>query len=392
MENKIIEENNIIYSLNDDENTSFVIGHKRKAEEIYIPRSINHENKEYDVIGILSKAFESSEIKYIQFSNDSKLQTINQYAFSRSAIMSIRIPSSVTSIGEGAFCNCYQLEIIEIPNDSKLQTIEKNAFYRTLIQNIRIPSSVTLIGESAFCICEKLEIIEIPNDSKLQTIEKNAFFRSKIKNIRIPSDLIEIKEGWCNETFYLTKIEVSPDNQRYLNYEDKMIIGKTNIEENNYNCLIFCVRDIQRITIPNFIEHICSYSFDNRLQLEMIEIPNDSKLQTIDKYAFSWSSLKSIIIPSSVTTIGEHAFNHCKQLEIIEIPNDSKLQTIDKYAFSNSSIKSIIIPSSVTTIEENAFYNCELLIIEINNAEQISMYQTAFENYQNTLLMIPIHS
>ena len=190
-----------------------------------------------------------------------------------------------------------------------------------------------------FFYCNELVTIEIPNDSKLKIIDKCVFSNSAIMRITIPSKLVELKEGWCCATLYLTEIIVSPNNPRYCLYEGNMILGKTINESNNYENLIFCCRNIKHIKIPNFTKHICSYSFQYCNQLEVIEIPNDSKLETIDKNAFSYSTIKSIIIPSSVTLIGEDAFSNCKQLEVIEIPNDSKLQTIDK----NASGKILII-------------------------------------------------
>ena len=246
--------------------------------------------------------------------------------------------------------------------------------------------------KKAFFLCGNLESIEIPNDSKLQTIHEKAFHSSTIKSIRIPSELIELKDGWCNYTRNLTQIEVSPKNPRYCCFNEKMIIGKKNIDSNNYDCLVFCVRDIERITIPNFIKHICSSSFDTCLHLELIEFANDSKLQTIDKNAFCFTAIKRIQIPSSVTFIGEYAFNECENFESIEFANDSKLQTIGKWAFNNTAIHSIIIPSSVTFIDENVFHTFENpIIIEIKNTEKISLYQTAFKNCKNSILMIPFH-
>ena len=87
--------------------------------------------------------------------------------------------------------------------------------------------------------------------------------------------------------------------------------------------------------------------------------------------------------------IEESAFYFCYQLQRIDIPKDSKLQTIGDYAFSYSKINSMIIPSSVTLIGENVFSSCnQLYIIEINNNEIMSMYHTAFKNCKNILLMI----
>ena len=78
------------------------------------------------------------------------------------------------------------IQSMPLASDSQLQTIDNNAFSHSAIKSIRIPSSVTFIGESAFSDCEQLESIEIPNDSKLKTIDNNAFYHSKIERITIP--------------------------------------------------------------------------------------------------------------------------------------------------------------------------------------------------------------
>ena len=158
-----VEYDDIIYLINPEENTASIFGSKRKFQKIIISMSISHKSKEYYVTSISKNAFKDSEITIVQFSKDSKLQTI-----------------------------C------------------KSAFFSSTVKQIQIPSSVTTIGEGAFSYCGQLEVIEIPDDSKLQTIDRKAFSHSQIKSIRIPSGLIVLKKGWCNCTRYLTKISVSP--------------------------------------------------------------------------------------------------------------------------------------------------------------------------------------
>ena len=115
-----------------------------------------------------------------------------------------------------------------------------------------------------------------------------------------------------------------------------MIIGKTNIDQENYDCLVFCVRDDIPIKIPNFIEHICPYAFDGCTKLQQVDISDESKLRIIDNNAFSRSSIKSIKITSQVTRIGENAFSSCLNLKFIEFANDSKLQIIESSSFKGS--------------------------------------------------------
>ena len=74
---------------------------------------------------------------------------INNAAFPNSAVTSVTIPDSVTSIPDAAFVNCSQLT------------------------NISIPNSVTYIGFSAFDGCASLKSITLP--SSLRTIGNSAF-------------------------------------------------------------------------------------------------------------------------------------------------------------------------------------------------------------------------
>ena len=239
--------------INTKEKTAAVFDHNENISEIFIPRSFNHESQEYNVLYILDDVFDSVKIEFVQFASDSNLQVIGKHAFDYSSIKYIRIPSSVIMLDEGAFCNC-----------------------------------------------ELLKTIEIPEDSKLQKICKNAFSESNIESITIPSELINLEEGWCSITPHLTKITMSPKNPRYCFFDNKMIIGKTNIEQNNYDCLVFCVRDVQRIKIPNFIKRICSYSFENCEKLDVIEISEDSKLQSFSHLIFTDCPKVIIMIPPSL--------------------------------------------------------------------------------------------
>lgn len=100
----------------------------------------------------------------------------------------IKIPSGVTVIGEGAFYRCTLLEYIEFSKDSKLQTIGKNAFESSSILSIAIPSEVTFIDKNAFCNTP-LQIFEIDENSKLVSIDADLFGVSTNCILMVPACL-----------------------------------------------------------------------------------------------------------------------------------------------------------------------------------------------------------
>lgn len=98
--------------------------------------------------------------------------TIGHAAFFNSAVTSVTIPDSVTSISDDAFVNCPQLTNISIPNS--VTYIGFSAFNScTSLKSITLPSSLSTIQSYAFCNCGNLETIRIP--VSVTSIGNNAF-------------------------------------------------------------------------------------------------------------------------------------------------------------------------------------------------------------------------
>lgn len=282
--------------------------------------------------------------------------------------------------------------------DDKFIIKKSNENLNVLIFSIRniekaiIPNFVEVIGQNSFEYCQNLKHFEATEDSKLKIIEKDAFCCSNIESLYLPSSLIELKEGWCHSIHDLKSVKIGPNNQYLKIYDDNLIIGKSNIENENYNVLVFAPRSIEKIRIPSFIEIISSCSCECCFDLQEIEIPNDSKIKKIGKNAFACTPINYVYIPSSVTLIGERAFANCYQLQRIEIPNNSNLQVIEKEAFVNASFSCFFMPSHVTTISQNAFCYCEkLLIVEFDENPKINKIDPkVFVGSQNLIIMIPV--
>lgn len=376
-----INQDNIIYSISDEEKKAFVIGNDQANGDILIPRAIIYESNEYLVTKILKNSFENAKtIKSVHFAVDSEINTIEENSFKNSSIETISIPPHVTFISKNAFIQCTKLQEVFIPDNSELKMIDSRAFYGTNIEKFTIPPHLTIIGEytfayckklkrleipanselqsfdqysfigtsfetftvpphlkfigaRAFCRCKHLHSFEIPENSELQKIEMEAFAHSPIESLTFPSHLIELDERW-GQYMKLKKVSVSSKNNgNYKIYDDKFILGKSSKEKNDYDVLVISVHTIEKATIPDFVEFISPSSFFGCQHLREVEFSKNSKLRSIGRCAFVNSIFESFTIPPHLTFIGEYAFASCPKLIKIEIPENSELRTIGKKLF-----------------------------------------------------------
>ena len=97
---------------------------------------------------------------------------IDHAAFHDSAVTSVTIPDSVTSIHDISFFNCSQLTNISIPNS--VTYIGYSAFNScTSLKSITLPSSLSTISRALFSGCSQLTTIHIP--VSVTSIGNNAF-------------------------------------------------------------------------------------------------------------------------------------------------------------------------------------------------------------------------
>jgi len=251
----------------------------------------------------------------------------------KTTLISILLPSSVTSIGGWAFGNCSGLTSVTIPNS--VTSIGGGAFDGCIsLTSVTIPNSVTSIGSQAFAGCSSLTSVTIGNS--VTSIGDDAFLG-------------------CSAL-----ITVDANNPNYSS-KDGILFDK------NQTTLIQCPISIKgSYAIPNSVTSIGSLAFDGCI------------------------SLSSISIPSSVTSIGSGAFGNCSGLTSVTIGNS--VTSIGSQAFSGcTGLTSVTIPSSVTSIRNAAFEGCSALItVDANNPNYSSKDGILFDKNQTTLIQCPI--
>ncbi len=121
----------------------------------------------------------------------SGLSSIGDYAFSNCTKLVLTVlPSDLSSIGGYAFSNCTKLALNELP--SGLTSIGESAFDSCINLALNeLPSGLTSIGGSAFANCTNLALTALP--SGLTSISSSAFLNcTNLKLTTLPSGLSSI--------------------------------------------------------------------------------------------------------------------------------------------------------------------------------------------------------
>ena len=134
-------------------------------EEINFPAAL---------ITIGDGAFYGNQLKIIDLSA-TKFNTINNWFAGNKKLRTVKLPETVTSLGEGAFDNCY-IEKINFP--STLTTIGERSLRYCRIDTLRLPAAITEIGQNAFYYA-KFDCVEIPNS--VTKINSGAFYNAEIR-------------------------------------------------------------------------------------------------------------------------------------------------------------------------------------------------------------------
>ena len=275
------------------------------------------------------------------------------------------IPSSVTSIGSGAFGFCSGLTSITIPEG--VTSIEGWAFSDCSgLTSITNPEGVTSIGESAFSGCSGLTSITIP--SSVTSIGNQAFIDcSGLTSITIPSSVTSIEGLAFAGCSGLTSIKVENGNTKYDSRENCNAI----IEKSSNTLIAGCRNTI----IPSSVTSIGSSAFWCCSSLTSITIP--SNVTSIGWGAFGYcSSLTSITIPSSVTSIGDWAFCYCSGLTSVTVCNKTPV-SIDERTFSNRTNATLYVPYGCKAAYEAADYWKDFKEIKEIGSEGVFTAQTA---------------
>lgn len=267
------------------------------------------------------------------------VNSIPSYCFEGTSINDLRVPDSVTTIGEKAFSGSYKT--LRITQFSKnIQTIDSNAFqypiFDTDVEFNNLTSTLTDVIQSA-TYNGLLDISSISVDNYYKELRLNIFFSGNV---------------YCDTLL----LPISVPNWR--------------------NSSTPYSGSIKHIYLPD-LQKYCQSSISGNSAFM-----NAENLYTIDRQTGKYVNISNLTLSQfDVTALPTLAFSYCNAIKKCDA---TSVGSFGEQCFSNSNIEELTINSQNGTgqISANAFANCNSLktIIDTSTRPWATLTTDAFNN------------
>ena len=214
------------------------------------------------------------------------------------SLESIELPATLTTIRTDAFYGCTKLAKVNLHEG--ITTIEQRAFYNCKLDSIVIPSTVTSIGNGAFKGNPTTSIVWKPKSCSIGSDDSAPFYStdSKVTSFTF-GEGVEVIPAYLCENMNLLDTIVLPSTVT--------TIGAYSFK----NCSA-----LKGIQLPEGAIYMGDGAFMSCTSLKSFAFP-EGKKSLPTSVLEGCTALEEVFIPSSVTTINQDAFYNCSSLRAI---------------------------------------------------------------------------
>lgn len=338
-------------------------------EKLYMGRNVDYNaNADYGY----SPFYNQKYLTDVTFSQAGTVTYCKDYLLYKvDSCKTLKLPESLTSIGNSTFRGMSSLEAIVIPNN--VTTIGTYAFADdTMMRSAKLSTSCSWLKEGLFSNCSTLQAITIP--SVVTKMDTKMFTNCKsLANVNFEdaTDLIEMGYGASEkeyglfrdcpvETLYLGRwlsynTEVSTRSPFFHISALKNLTFGQNVSVVDKYMFSYCT-GLEEVYLPDNITSVGLWGFRGCTALKTVRM--SQKLSQVADYGFSeCKSLDNVVFPASMTSVADNSFSNCTSLKTLDL--GSSLLIIGPSAFENdSTLQSITIPETLYGLGVAAFKSC----------------------------------
>ncbi len=320
-------------------------------------------------------------------------QTIaNETFYGCTALRSANL-TNVKTIGDYAFADCSSLNYLNIP---VVESIGEGAFGRysesgsaPIISEVIFPTTLQSLGEGAFLGCLGLTNVTLPNS--LEAVNNYMFaFCTNLTTVNLPTTIKTIGEfsfAGCEalETINLESVETISD-YAFTSCAALTNVSLTATKTIGFGSFADC-QNLESIGTTNNLIKVDQYAFQQS-GLTEVDAPN---LETINDFAFQMSAnLTSFVFSNNLKHIGIGVFDGASSIEKYYVKDGNNLvdnAKINTYAQLIDGILYICLDNGKLILNSiPAHYQLDVLEVE-EGTIRIETYAGNENNFINTIVL-----
>lgn len=406
---------------------------------------------EFDgIINIDSHCFQNCpKLTNVQFPRSGSLTTIDREAFDHTGVYEVKIPESVTSIGNQCFGNCANLKSVTLPQG--ITELPRHAFINCHnLSKLEGLDHITMLGEAALACTgfkhlrlynlKRLDLLNFTGYPNLETLEVHmaedgvAYHDYTIeKNPKLEDVLLDGFAAYITECGALRTLDMKANNKSIdMQTSTDIKVNLPSLRTLNLRgtwktvCLVD-FPELRSIHIEHLVRDENSSNDITKLPLVILtRIPKLTSL-TIDdvgdgipmnagitglqsvryqmryvglsslnlnnlRPSMEWSefqhldNLTSLVIPEGYEVIGQKEFMGNYALKTVSLP--STLKKINLYAFQNDrELKWIELPAALEEINYGAFMGTQIRSLTLSENNALKSFKNGFGSSLRTLIL-----
>ena len=282
------------------------------------------------------------------------VKVIGPNAFDSAMMRRFHVPKNLTSLGEQAFHNAFNLQTVEGFEDITTSRFRmgSNVFQDCSdLRTIALPSILKKLPEYTFQNCNSLARVDASTETGP---ERGPGVVSNVFDLRFHCSLCLVLSltssaslKFCHDHHWS---KFAPSHTLKLQHlpPSMTVIAS--------NAFVGC-SGLFEVELPPSIKTIGPSAFGQCTALTTVKLPEFLTEMGVGAFD-SADNLRSMRIPSSVVELGVGVFNNCKNLKHITFAEPAHVKLLPKNAFKGTALESIRLPPSLVEVQANAFGQC----------------------------------
>lgn len=330
-------------------------------------------------------AFEGTAVRHLEIEDISK---IGENVYLNCDKLESVVISGNGAIPSGLFARCNRLKDVTIGEE--VTSIEDAAFSDTAIEKLVLPSTAVAVKDSAFADCRQLK--EVVLDENLNFIGRQAFMNTvSLSKINIP-DEVEYIGSECFSYSGIRNVKL-PENGFFTIVHKKTFFECVNLKEvvlpdsvcQIDDCAFANCKSLQNINLDK-IQLLDNYVFE-RTALEHVTLTAGKIGSGV--FAQCKNLKKADLSGVSASQINCHLFFECTNLTKVSLP-ENQIRIFNDNCFYHTAIKEITFDAKRIIVSPNAFGLTNLKKVVISeNCDDILFQNGAFRLAEVEEFVIP---